>query len=135
MKYLKCPAEFYQALRVKVAVTKDINYERFVTALFKDMDNLPDALMHSAVGCSTESGELLDAIKRVKFYNKPIDLENVLEELGDLRFYYEAMLQMMSLTDDDVKAANMMKLKARYPDGKYSDVHAIARLDKEDGEN
>ena len=131
MIYLRNPPTFYEKLREMTEQTKGIKYETFVTKLFNDMGDMKDALMHSAVGASTESGELLDAVKRVKFYNKPIDLQNMVEELGDLRFYYEAMLQMLSITDAEIQAANMIKLKARYPEGRYTDHHANARLDKE----
>lgn len=38
-----------------------------------------------ATGVSGEAGELLDAVKKSVVYKKPLDRENVVEELGDLR--------------------------------------------------
>ncbi len=131
MKYSQNPVTFYRDLKKKVEATQEIDYQKFVTALFKDMGTLEACQMHAAIGVSGEAGELIDAVKKTWIYGKPLDLWNVMEELGDLRFYYEAMLQIHSVTDEEVKAVNMMKLKARYPEGKYSDFHAQARLDKD----
>lgn len=47
-----------------------------------------------------------------------------------MRFYYQAMLNMFGLTDEDVCAMNMSKLQKRYPTGVYRDQDAIARADK-----
>lgn len=133
MRYLILPLDIRNSVETKTynAAAAEIDYSKFVTTLFKDMDNLADCLMHAAVGCSTESGELLDAIKKHKIYGKPVNLENVLEELGDLRFYYQAMLEILNVTDEQVQAVNICKLMLRYPEGKYTDFHASARLDKE----
>lgn len=40
-------------------------------------------MLHMAVGVSGEAGELLDAVKKATIYKKPIDRENVIEELGE----------------------------------------------------
>ena len=58
-------------------------------------------------------------------------LENLLEEMGDFRFYYQKLLNMLGITDADVQAANYVKLAERYASGKYSDVQALARADKD----
>ena len=42
---------------------------------------------HMKIGIFTECGELLDAIKKYYAYQKPIDLVNVGEEIGDIMFY------------------------------------------------
>lgn len=87
-------------------------------------------LMHMAVGVAGEAGELLDAIKKHVFYQKPIDIENVIEELGDLEFYMEGIRRILLLTRAQTLTANHTKLtKKRYKAG-YSDAAAIAREDK-----
>ena len=72
-----------------------------------------------------------DRVKKHWAYGKELDQANVIEELGDLRFYYQAMLNMFGLTDEDVCAMNMDKLQKRYPTGVYRDQDAIARADKQ----
>ena len=111
-----------------------IGYDTFVAVRFKakdltqNTDILP--LLHAVVGVSGEAGELLDAIKKAWVYGKPLDRNNVIEELGDIEFYLEAARAELGVTRDEVIQANREKLIKRYPTG-YTDSAAIARADKE----
>ena len=91
--------------------------------------------LHMAVGISGESGELLDCIKKHTMYNRPIDrenlVENLVEELGDIEFYLEGLRQVFGVTREEVLAINQAKLEKRYSSGKYSNQQAQARADKE----
>lgn len=87
-------------------------------------------LLHMAVGVAGEAGELLDAIKKHCIYQKPLDLENVIEELGDLEFYMQGIRQQLMISRDDVIDANINKLTKRYPNGSYSNQDAQERKDK-----
>ena len=108
-------------------------YPDMVQSLFKTagMDPKAEAMLRAAVGIAGEAGGLLDAIKKVWAYSKPIDMENVIEELGDLEFYLEALRQQIQVAREHVLKANQEKLAKRYPNGVYSDLHAQSRLDKE----
>lgn len=86
--------------------------------------------LHMAVGVSGEAGELLDAIKKQAIYGKPIDIENVIEELGDLEFYMEGLRQAFGISRDEIIQANIDKLSKRYSSGTYSNEQAIERADK-----
>ena len=88
--------------------------------------------LHMAVGVSGESGELLDAVKKYAIYQKPIDRENVVEELGDLEFYMEGLRQGVGITREETLEANIVKLGKRYKGFKYSNDAAQARADKAD---
>lgn len=114
-----------------------INYAAMVASLAKPGEAIltsltPDHchLLHMAVGVSGEAGELLDAVKKATIYGKPLDRENVIEELGDLEFYMEGLRQGLGITREETLQANVAKLGARYAAGKYSDKAAIARADK-----
>ena len=87
-------------------------------------------ILHMCVGISGESGELLDAIKKAVIYRKPIDRENVIEELGDLEFYMEGLRQGLNITRDETIEANIAKLGKRYEGHTYSDDAAKEREDK-----
>ena len=39
-------------------------------------------LLHGAMGLCTESGEIMDALKRHIFYGSPLDILNIKEEIG-----------------------------------------------------
>jgi NTP pyrophosphatase (non-canonical NTP hydrolase) len=88
-------------------------------------------LLHMAVGISGEAGELLDAVKKAVIYRKPLDFENVIEELGDLEFYMEGLRQEIGVSRDETLKANIEKLSKRYEKMTYTDEHAQTRLDKQ----
>lgn len=88
-------------------------------------------LLHMAVGVSGEAGELLDAIKKATIYSKPLDRENLVEELGDLEFYLEGVRAECGITRSETLTHNKLKLLGkRYASGSYSDAQAVARADK-----
>lgn len=112
-------------------------YGDFVTCLCKDGRDVIAELTpqqahgwHMATGVSGEAGELLDAVKKWVIYQKPLDLQNVMEELGDLEFYMEGMRQCVGLTREEVIEHNTKKLEVRYGE-KYSNQAAITRKDKD----
>ena len=87
-------------------------------------------LWHMATGVSGEAGELLDAVKKHAIYNKPLDIANVIEELGDLEYYMEGVRQAVGVTREETLRANIEKLSVRYAGFKYSDKAAQDRADK-----
>ncbi len=111
-------------------MTPEENYREFVHGLFKVFPDSPiQTLLHSAVGMAGEAGELLDAIKKNWIYNKDLDVKNIKEELGDLLFYFQAMLIEFNWDFNDIMQANIEKLNKRYKNG-YSDKAAQERADK-----
>lgn len=86
-------------------------------------------LLHMAVGVSGEAGELLDGIKKYVVYEKPLDLENIIEELGDIEFYMQGIRQQLGISREVVLRENMAKLSMRYGDI-YSNQAAHQRADK-----
>ena len=111
-----------------------VSFPEMVRNLFKDMDTPAASLHHAATGIAGEGGEILDVSKKTWVYGKPLDAQNLIEELSDLQFYIQVILNQLGLTLEHVIAYNMNKLvfgeNARFPDGAYSDVAAIARADK-----
>lgn len=89
-------------------------------------------LLHMILGAAGETGELLDAIKKTVIYQKPLDIENVVEELGDVEFYLEGLRQGLGITREQCIDQNIAKLSKRYASMRYSDTQAIERADKND---
>lgn len=108
-----------------------INYASFVNTLVKPLPYAED-LNHMAMGVAGESGELVDAIKKHTIYEKPLNLENVCEELGDLLFYMQRVMFVTGLSLNTILDANVKKLQARYHKMQYSNEQAQARADKND---
>lgn len=110
-------------------VTEVVRYDQFVMGLIKPGTEQVMAL-HGALGVCGESGELGDAIKKEYIYGKPRDLDNIIEELGDLEFYVQYIRKHYGVSRQQVLQANADKLAKRYVNLKYSDAAAIARADK-----
>jgi len=83
-------------------------------------------VLHAAIGCVTESGEMLDALKKSIFYGKPLDVVNVKEEAGDLLWYLAILFDELD-TDFETEMTRVInKLKARFPD-KFTEDNAFNR--------
>lgn len=88
-------------------------------------------LIHGMVGISTESGELLDALKKHLMYGKSLDLVNIKEEVGDVLWYCALILDEVGASFEDVMKTNIDKLRARFPE-KFTEEKAVNRdLDTE----
>lgn len=118
-------------MNAPTAIITPAEYAAFVARLFVKRNEGGDGIMHAAVGIAGEGGEVLDAAKKLWVYSKPLDLGNVIEELGDIEFYMQAMRSLLGISRNEVLAANMAKLNKRYPQG-YTDAAAQARADKQE---
>lgn len=113
-----------------------ITHEQLVRNLAKPGEDILASLtpedchiLHMTSALPGEVGELLDAIKKYVIYNKPLDRENVIEELGDLEFYLQGLRDALDISREETIEANILKLTKRYGSS-YSDAAAQARADK-----
>lgn len=88
-------------------------------------------LVNAVVSIAGESGELTDALKKHIFYGKPLDIENIKEELGDILFYLTMAANSLNISLNELSKLNMDKLKKRYPKN-FNPKDAIQRKDKKD---
>ena len=119
-----------------------VRYDVFVALLFKQ-EATRQMLDHARAGICEEAGELSSVIKRNVVYGqaltdpmkedgKPL-LTHIIEELGDIRFFMQAVQNMYGIPEQAILQHNANKLAARYNQLMYSDVAAITRLDKDTG--
>ena len=90
-------------------------------------------LLHMAIGIAGEASELLEAVF-AHCNGKPLDLENVIEESGDIEFYHEGLRQGAMFSRKHALQSNILKLGQRYQGFQYSDKQAQLRADKAPGE-
>src|ERR1700749_1985410 len=81
-------------------------------------------LVHACMGICTESGELMDAIKKTTIYGKPLDITNISEEIGDLFWYLGLICNELHLKFEDIWEQNISKLRIRYPNN-FTEENAI----------
>lgn len=93
---------------------------------FGETNGVTARIEHGVMGIVTEAGELMDAIKKSKIYNKELDRVNLAEEAGDIMWYLAILCDELDVSFESVWEKNIAKLKARYPE-KYSDHHALNR--------
>jgi NTP pyrophosphatase (non-canonical NTP hydrolase) len=86
-------------------------------------------LIHAHFGMSSETGEIGDALKKHLIYCQPLDVENLVEECGDLLWYISMMLTAADVTFEECMKGNIEKLRIRYPE-KFTEELAKERLDK-----
>lgn len=87
-------------------------------------------LLHATLGIAGEAGEIVDAVKKHVIYDKPLDIVNIREEIGDVMWYIALMCRTLDMSLEDLFQENIDKLAKRYPE-KYTDELASARLDKQ----
>lgn len=83
-------------------------------------------LTHGAIGIATESGEILDIIKKHTYYGKPIDKVNLAEEVGDVLWYCALILRNLGMTFEEAAQMNVNKLRKRFPE-KFNETEAVNR--------
>jgi len=77
----------------------------------------PLDLARDALGVAGEAGEVADLIKKVIGHGHELDVGKVKKELGDVLWYVAVLAHRFGFTLEDVAAANVEKLRKRYPEG------------------
>lgn len=75
-----------------------------------------DRLNHALRGLASECGEI-NGIFQKQIQKHPVQVEDVVEELGDLLWFCAELADCFGLDLGSVAAANVAKLQGRYPDG------------------
>lgn len=68
------------------------DYAAFVASRAKHLPTREERLEHAYMGVLGELGEIIDAWKKHRIYEQMLDTANILEELGDLRFYIQMVI-------------------------------------------
>ena len=76
-----------------------------------------DCISNACMGIAGEAGELVDVFKKFLFHDKPVDVNHVVKELGDLLFYMNWLSTKLDIPWDVIMTVNIAKLSARYPNG------------------
>ena len=91
--------------------------------------NVP-LMIVGAMGMCGEAGEFSEIVKKLIFHSKPLTIEvhdHLVKELGDVIFYWTNACRSLGVDPNDVIAANVKKLEARYPGGVFSSDHSEKR--------
>lgn len=74
-------------------------------------------LDNGCLGLAGESGECCDILKKHRFQGHELDVNHLIEELGDVMWYVAEAAAGIGVTLEDVAKRNVEKLERRYPSG------------------
>jgi|SRR5260370_104911 len=77
------------------------------------------------------AGEVVDLVKKHVFQGHVLDRERLLDELGDLLWYFLLLCHAMGYSLESVMACNVKKLHQRYPGGFASERSINRELSRE----
>jgi len=106
-----------------------MNYRDEVLRTLNQKLNPDEIVVNATLGLTGEAGELANVIKKIMFHGHDVNdkmKEQLMGEMGDCYWYLEVLSEMFGFEEDDIKKANVEKLRKRYPDG-FSEDRSINR--------
>ena len=91
-----------------------------MTTMNPELDT-KDVLINGVMGLCGESGEAIDIVKKWLAQGHELDKEKLAKELGDICWYIAETATALDLSLEDIMAANIEKLRKRYPEGVDAD--------------
>lgn len=101
----------YQKLAMRTCSFDYLNENPFTAN-----DNAIDMLHHGVFGLCSEAGEVAGVYQK-SYQGHPVEVEHLKKELGDCLWMIAEICSAYRIDLDDVMAANIEKLKKRYPNG------------------
>lgn len=83
-------------------------------------NNVTQRSLHAAMGLVDEAAEIQNLFKKALFYDKPLDMIHLAEELGDLLWFTNLMIDELGFNVEQLLSANAEKLlNKRYKNGEF----------------
>jgi NTP pyrophosphatase (non-canonical NTP hydrolase) len=96
-----------------------MNFDDYETAAARTVNPALDAngrLIDAAAGLAEEAGEALAIVRKHLYQGRELDRERLEKELGDVLWCVAMTARAAGLSLDAIAAANIQKLRERYPD-------------------
>ncbi|HHV37874.1 MAG TPA: nucleoside triphosphate pyrophosphohydrolase family protein [Tepidimicrobium sp.] len=74
-------------------------------------------LVNGVMGLNGEAGECIDIVKKCEFQGHDLDINKLVDEVGDVLWYIAEICTALNVDMSEVAEKNIEKLKQRYPDG------------------
>ena len=103
-------------------------YQKLAMTTLNPELNKKDVLINGVMGLCGESGEAIDIVKKWLAQGHELDKQKLAKELGDIAWYLAETATALDLDLEDVFAANIDKLRKRYPEG-FDSQRSIHRED------
>src|SRR5687767_2548376 len=103
-------------------------YQRAASRTINESLSADQRLVDAAAGLSEEAGEVLGLVRKHVFMRHELDRARLIAELGDALWCLTTTAGALGVSLDEIAAANVAKLRRRYPEG-YSDTASARRSD------
>lgn len=119
----------FVAIRHNDGATEMIRYDSFVALLFKQ-ETPRHMIDHARGGICEEAGEVSSVLKKYVVYGQPLNRPDLVKELGDLRFFIQAVQNLLDIPEQEILQENANKLCIRYKQLMYNEDDARNRDDE-----
>ena len=92
-------------------------YQKLAMTTLNQELSQKDILINAVMGLCGESGEAIDIVKKHLFQGHDLEKEKLAKELGDIAWYLAEAATALDMDLEDIFAANIEKLRKRYPEG------------------
>ena len=99
------------------------DYEEAVQRTMNMKTSWREQMCNFLMGLAGEVGEVTEPVKKNLFHGKPLDLDKIKAELGDVLWYLTAVADTMGFHLEDIAHHNADKLAKRYPNGFHGQRH------------
>ena len=93
------------------------DYQREAMRTLNPALDKKDVLINSVMGLCGESGEAIDIVKKWLAQGHDLDKAKLAKELGDIAWYLAEAATALEMPLEDIFAANIEKLRKRFPEG------------------
>lgn len=92
-------------------------YQYFALRTANDDDEALDRIVNGVMGLNGEAGECIDIVKKHLFQGHPLNIDKLIDELGDVLWYVAITADGLGVPLENVMLHNIEKLRRRYPEG------------------
>ncbi|ASN68268.1 hypothetical protein 10S11_6 [uncultured Caudovirales phage] len=84
-------------------------------------------LINGVMGLNGEAGEVIDVVKKHLYQGHKLDINKIINELGDVLWYINLIADAINIDLEHVAKYNIDKLEKRYPKGYFRVEDSVNR--------
>ena len=90
--------------------------------------SVDEQMKNASMGLAGEAGEVVDIIKKYAYQGHELEVEELIDELGDVMYYLCWLCILLQIDFSEICFNNMNKLTKRYPNG-FEEERSINRTE------
>ncbi|KRM68680.1 nucleoside triphosphate pyrophosphohydrolase family protein [Apilactobacillus ozensis] len=88
-----------------------MNFEEYQKEANKTLIGDEQVLTNCALGLASETGQLVDLVKKYTFHGEEMSKEQLTKEMGDVLWYLSQVAEWNDINFDDVAKYNIQRLR------------------------